>query len=136
VGFVRTFDLRPGRRRRFDAAMVWSAARGGIVDFLGTHHHLAVDLTARVDEHGGLRLLSGEQRFAEGALRCRVPAALTGVAEVHERYDDAAACFRIEVRVTNPRLGPIFGYAGSFTTTMVPAPACRSPRPVRENPRD
>jgi hypothetical protein len=136
VTFVRTFEVAPGRRRRFDATMVWSATRGGIVDFLGTHHHLAVDLAVRVDRHGGLRLRSGEQRLAERGVRCRLPGALTGAADVHEWFDDGAGRFRIEVRVTNPRLGPVFGYSGSFTTTMVRSPMSAALLPVRENPRD
>ncbi|WP_103338648.1 DUF4166 domain-containing protein [Amycolatopsis sp. CA-126428] len=50
VSFVRTFEF-PGRRRRFDAQMVHSTGRG-LVDYLGTHRHLAV--TVRPD--GGFRI--------------------------------------------------------------------------------
>ena len=137
VTFVRTFEMARARRRRFDATMVYSPARGGIVDFLGTHQHLAVDLQVSVDATGGLHIRSGEQRLTEGFVRCRVPAALSGTATLHEWYDDAAARFRIDVRVTNRRLGPIFGYTGSFTarylnTDEAPVPA--AVRPLRENP--
>ena len=59
VTWVRTFDS--SRRRRFDAYMIFSEERNRIVDFLGTHEHLAVDIDLRVDEQGGLRLRSGEQ---------------------------------------------------------------------------
>ena len=38
----------------------------------------------------------------------------TGVADVHEWYDDETRQFRIEVRVSNPRWGPLFGYRGHF----------------------
>jgi hypothetical protein len=139
VTFVRTFDVAARRRRRFDATMVYSAARGGIVDYLGTHQHLAVDLSVRVDETGGLHIRSGDQRLTEGLLRCRVPAAISGTAELHEWYDDATGRLRIHVRVTNKRYGPIFGYDGSFTTryvdtTLAPVPA--AVRPLRENPYD
>ena len=36
-----------------------SQERARIVDYLGTHQHLAVDLELSVDERGGLRLRSG-----------------------------------------------------------------------------
>ena len=42
VSWIRTFQSR--RTRRFDAYMVYSDARRRIVDYLGSHEHLAVDL--------------------------------------------------------------------------------------------
>src|SRR5207302_4650604 len=67
VTWVRTFKNRRGRR--FDATMINSGRRGLIVDYLGTHQHLAVDIHLSVDEKTkGLRLRSGEQRFYEGKL--------------------------------------------------------------------
>jgi len=68
-----------------------------------------------------------------------VPAALSGTATLYEWYDETAARFRIDVRVTNRRLGPIFGYTGSFTTRYVDtneAPVPAAVRPLRENPND
>lgn len=112
VTWVRTFNT--ARRRRFDAYMIWSEQRGCIVDYLGTHQHLAVDLELSVAENGGIRIRSGEQRFYEGPVAFRFPMGLSGVAEVCEWYDDAAKCFRISVQVTNRRWGPLFGYNGSF----------------------
>ena len=113
VTWVRTFQTKVVRR--FDAYMVWSEKRGCIVDYLGTHQHLAVDLELSVSEMGGLRLRSGEQRFYEGPVAFRFPAFGSGVAEVHEFFDDLAGCFRIEVVVRNPHFGPLFGYSGQFT---------------------
>jgi hypothetical protein len=112
VTWVRTFDAR--RRRRFDAYMMYSDQRGCIVDYLGTHQHLAVDLELSVDERGGLRIRSGEQRFYEGPVSFRFPMLFSGVADVCEWYDDAAGRFRIEVSVSNRRWGPLFGYRGAF----------------------
>ncbi|WP_017591890.1 DUF4166 domain-containing protein [Nocardiopsis potens] len=137
VTFVRTF-LLPGRPRRFDAAMVYSPERGCIVDYLGTHHHLACDLFPEPDGRGGLVIRSGPLRFREGPLDAGVPAPLGGAAEVRERYDERAGRFRISVRVTNPLLGPVFGYQGSFTaehprTGRRPLPARL--RPAREEAR-
>ncbi|MFG1823260.1 DUF4166 domain-containing protein [Microbispora bryophytorum] len=117
VSFVRTFDL-PGRPRRFDAQMVHDPAKG-IVDYLGSHQHLAVDLDFQVDERGGLVIRSGGFRLHEGRLSCRLPALVTGTAVVRESYDDEAGEFRIGVTVSHPRLGPMFGYWGAFQVYYV-----------------
>ena len=112
VTWVRTFETR--KRRRFDAYMIWSQRRGCIVDYLGTHQHLAVDLDVRVGENGGIRIRSGEQRFYEGPVGFKFPLLFSGVADVCEWYDDAAQCFRITVSAENHRWGKLFGYEGSF----------------------
>ncbi|MFI5838795.1 DUF4166 domain-containing protein [Catenuloplanes sp. NPDC051500] len=133
--FVRTFEVAPGRRRRFDATMVWSERRQVLVDYLGTHQHLAVDLHLSVDAAGGLHIRGGEQRF-RGGVRC--PRLLSGDASVHEWFDDDAGHFRITVDVVNRRLGPLFGYSGSFTNHYADAgaPVPAAVRPLRENPRE
>jgi hypothetical protein len=80
VTWIRTF-FGP-RTRRFDAYMTYSERRGQVVDYLGTHQHLAVDIDLSVDERGGLRLRSAEQRFYEGPIASRFPMILSGIAEV------------------------------------------------------
>ncbi|MEN3538355.1 DUF4166 domain-containing protein [Microbispora sp. ZYX-F-249] len=117
VSFVRTFDL-PRKRRRFDAQMVYDPARG-IVDYLGSHQHLAVDLDLQVDERGGMVIRSGGFRFHEGWFSCRLPKAATGTAVVRESYDDEAGEFRVGVTVSHSRLGPMFGYWGAFRARYV-----------------
>jgi hypothetical protein len=112
VTWLRTFQTR--RIRRFDAYMIYSERRGRIVDYLGSHQHLAVDIDVCVDERRGLHLRSSEQRFYEGPLAFRFPLLFSGAADVHEWYDDEAHLFRIDVRVSNPRWGPLFGYRGHF----------------------
>jgi hypothetical protein len=130
VAWARRFEL-PGKCRAFDATMVYSAARGVVVDYLGTRQHLAVDLHMSVGDQGELRLRSGEQRFYEGFLGFRFPMAISGFAEVSERWDEAAECFRIEVAVRNRRFGPLFGYRGSFTVSERPCPPEEIPLDVR-----
>lgn len=125
VTWIRTFGTR--RPRRFDAYMIHSRQRRKIVDYLGTHQHLAVDLDLSVDERGGLRLRSGEQRFYEGILGFRFPLFFSGIADVCEWYDDTIAKFRIEVRVTNRFWGQLFGYRGTFDVDW---------QPVRDVPAD
>lgn len=136
VTFVRTFDVRAGLRRRFDATMIYSEARGAIVDYLGTHQHIAVDLHLDVDRRGGLHIRSGEQRFRMGGLDFVLPQALTGTADLHEWYDDNEECFRIRVTVSNPRFGPIFGYHGRFTAQYVDTPVPATVKPYREEARE
>ncbi|GLW96064.1 DUF4166 domain-containing protein [Microtetraspora sp. NBRC 16547] len=118
VTFVRTFHL-PGRQRRFDATMVYDHQRSRIVDYLGSHQHIATDLDFWADEHGGLVIRSGDHRLHERWLSCRVPELLAGTAEVRESYDDEAGRFRIQVTVVNRRFGPLFGYSGTFTADYV-----------------
>jgi uncharacterized protein DUF4166 len=105
--------------------MIHSQRRNRIVDYLGTHQHLAVDIDISVAPNGGLRLQSGEQRFYEGLIGFRFPMLFSGCADVCEWYDDQSRCFRIEVAVKNRRWGPLFGYSGTFqvdwqTTTKLP----------------
>lgn len=119
VTWHRRFDFGH-RTRTFDATMIHSAERATIVDYLGNHQHLATDLACRVDPDGGINFTSGEQRVYERGLRFQFPRPLTGHARVREWFDDTADCFRIDVDVTNPIIGHIFGYQGSFTIEHIP----------------
>jgi hypothetical protein len=137
VTWLRTFQTR--RVRRFDAYMIASADQRRIVDYLGSHQHLAVDIDLRVDERGGLRLTSGAQRFYEGPLGFTFPPALSGIAEVCESYDERRDLFRIEVAVRNQRFGPLFGYRGTFAVEWRPMPPDQIPahaKPRREERRE
>jgi len=136
VTWARTFDL-PRRTRRFDATMTWSEQRSCIVDYLGTHQHLAVDLHASVDGEGGIRFRSGEQRFYERRIAFRFPLVLSGAAEVREWYDDEEQRFRISVEVGNARFGRLFGYRGWFHAEELPcSDVPRHVKPVREEQRE
>jgi Domain of unknown function (DUF4166) len=137
VTWLRTFRIR--RVRRFDAYMLHSQKRHKLVDYLGTHQHLAVDIDLSVDSRGGLKLHSGEQRFYEGVVGFRFPMLFSGVAEVCEWYDDAAKRFRIEVDVRNRTWGKLFGYCGSFDVDWVPMTPDQIPahaKPLREEWRE
>jgi hypothetical protein len=120
VTWVRTFHTR--RTRRFDAYMIHSAQRRCVVDYMGTHQHLAVDLHLSVDPATcGLRLRSAAQRFYEGPIAFRFPMYFSGVADVCEWFDDDTGQFQIQVDVTNPTWGPLFGYRGSFDVQWIDA---------------
>ena len=137
VTWVRTFAAR--KRRRFDAYMIWSETRGRIVDYLGSHQHLAVDLELSVTDKGGLQIRSGEQRFYEGIVGFKFPQFFSGVADVCEWYDDKEQCFRIEVNAANRTWGPLFGYSGRFQVEWLVAPQDSPPQsvlPRRIEPRE
>lgn len=137
VTWVRTFESR--RQRRFDAYMIYSEQQGKIVDYLGSHEHLAVDIELRVDNEGGLCLRSGAQRFYEGPLAFRFPLAFSGIADVREWYDEAASCFRISVDVRNRIWGRLFGYRGSFVVDWLPVEPGQVPArllPARQERRE
>lgn len=136
--WVRKFVV-DGKERRFDATMIYSEQRKRIVDYLGTHQHLAVDLDMSVAENGGLALHSGEQRFYEWQWGFRFPLFFSGVADVCEWYEPEHERFRIRVEVRNPFWGPLFGYHGWFTieeracsSTEVP----KEVKPMREERRE
>ena len=118
ISWIRTF--RTNVTRRFDAYMIFSKDRDCIVDYLGTHQHLAVDIDLSVDERGGLRLRSGSQRFYEGPVGFRFPMLFSGIADVCEWFDEDDQRFHIEVSVRNSVWGPLFGYRGSFQVEWVP----------------
>jgi hypothetical protein len=138
VTFVRTLEVNPGKTRRFDATMIYSPETGGIIDYLGTHQHLATGLTLQVLDDGSLHLRSTGQRFYEGFIGFRFPPALTGTAELYESYDDLRQVFTIQMQVRNPVFGFLFGYRGEFTCAFPPVQGDGTPshlKPVREEKR-
>ena len=100
--------------------------RGRVLDFLGTHQHLAVEL--RDARRRRRRPAHPHRRAAgrRGVLDVRLPAPCQRYAEVHEWFDDRTRRFRIDVRVTNRHFGPVFGYRGSFVVTDTSTPARRA----------
>jgi hypothetical protein len=135
--WIRTFQTR--RTRRFDAYMIYSEARRGIVDYLGSHQHLAVDLHLSVAPNGGLDVRSTAQRLYEGWIGFSFPMIFSGYANVREWFDDAAQKFRIDVNVGNSVWGPLFGYHGAFEVEWRPMAPSEIPphiKPMREEKRE
>ncbi|GAA1494447.1 DUF4166 domain-containing protein [Curtobacterium herbarum] len=129
VTFVRTYTVCSGRTARFDATMV--LVDGRVLDYLGSHQHLAVDLDLAVDERGGLVLTSDAQRFHEGPLSFRFPMLFSGRAILREWWSDDDRSFHVDLEVHNRLFGFLFGYRGSFTCEWVPA----TDAPERLKPR-
>jgi hypothetical protein len=137
VTWIRTFESR--RRRRFDAYMIYSEERGRIVDYLGSHEHLAVDIDLSVDEQGGLCLRSGAQRFYEGPVSFRFPILFSGIADVREWFDEKSNAFRISVDVRNRVWGRLFGYRGRFNVdwkSVKPGEIPKHVVPLRQERRE
>ena len=134
VTFVREYRM-PRALRRFDATMI-TGPDGRIVDYLGTHQHLAVDLDLAVEPDGSLLLRSGEQRFYAGPLGFDFPMLFSGHAELREAYDDDAGVYRVRLEVRNRFFGFLFGYEGEFRCEF---PAAQEPPerllPVRHERR-
>jgi hypothetical protein len=118
ITFAREYQIRR-RPSRFDATMVLEDGR--VVDYLGTHQHLAVDLELTVTGEGSLRLTSHGQRFYEGPVGFRFPLLLSGEAVLLESYDDDAEVYRVHLEVRNRVFGFLFGYTGEFRCEFVPA---------------
>jgi hypothetical protein len=126
------------RQRRFDETMIFSAERGCLVVYAGTHQHLAVDLFAKPGLDGELVFTTGEQRLYERGLAVRFPLLFSGTAAVVERVNEADDRFEVDVEIRNALLGRIFGYRGSFRGGVEPCPGAKVPRnvmPVREEAR-
>jgi hypothetical protein len=119
VTFVRTYTTKPGRTARFDATMV--LVDGRVLDYLGSHQHLAVDLDLAVDDRGGLVLTSDAQRFYEGPVAFRFPMLFSGRATLHEWWSDDDQAFHVDMEVRNRVFGFLFGYRGTFTCEWIPA---------------
>lgn len=139
VTWVRKYHF-PNRERRFDATMIYSNKRKRIVDYLGTHQHLAVDIEITVAENGGLNLTSGEQRFYEGIICFKFPMLFSGKANVCEWFDDREQKFKISVVVTNKTWGNLFGYEGTFEAEYIPVNSItdipKDVLPIREEIRE
>ncbi|MHC5795897.1 DUF4166 domain-containing protein [Lacisediminihabitans sp. FW035] len=134
VTFVRQYRVRR-TPSRFDATMILSGGR--VLDYLGTHQHLAVDLDIDVDDDGSLRLVSNAQRFYDGRfIGFRFPLLFSGRAQVLERFDDVAGVYRIRMEVHNRVFGFLFGYEGEFTCEFPAATdAPQRLKPVRHERR-
>ena len=139
ITWVRRYQF-PNRERRFDATMIYSQERKRIVDYLGTHQHLAVDIEMSVAKNGGIKLRSGEQRFYEGILGFKFSMMFSGDATVCEWYDDKEQKFKISVVVSNKRYGKLFGYEGTFEVEYISVDSItdipKDVLPIREEIRE
>jgi hypothetical protein len=106
----RTFAF--ARERRFNATMAFEGS--SVIERLGPRGMLEVPWNLRVQSADAIQITTGETRLHIGRLRLRFPRWLrfkVGAvqrARRHGRMD-------LDLVVTHPRLGRIFGYSGTFT---------------------
>ncbi|MDQ1745693.1 MAG: hypothetical protein QOE23_4032 [Pseudonocardiales bacterium] len=133
ITFVREYRIRR-RPSRFDATMI--VDNGRVIDYLGTHQHLAVDLDLRVSGDGSLLLTTHGQRFYEGPVGFRFPLLFSGEATLHESFDDTDEVYRVKLEVRNQVFGFLFGYEGWFRCEYLPATGAPADlKPVRHERR-
>ncbi|MBH0023331.1 DUF4166 domain-containing protein [Salinibacterium sp. SWN248] len=136
VTFVREYMVRT-KPTRFDATMILNTAGDRIIDYLGTHQHLAVDLNLEVTADGSLHLRSDAQRFYEGPIAFRFPMLFSGRAELTESFDAETNEFVIALEIHNRTFGFLFGYAGRFMCEFPSATdAPERLKPVRHERRE
>ncbi|WP_010203717.1 DUF4166 domain-containing protein [Salinibacterium sp. PAMC 21357] len=136
VTFVREYTVR-AKPTRFDATMTLNTAGDRIIDYLGTHQHLAVDLDLTVTDDGSLNLKSDAQRFYEGPIAFRFPMLFSGRADLTESFDDETDEFVIALKIHNRTFGFLFGYAGRFMCEFPAATdAPERLKPVRHERRE
>lgn len=109
----RAFDFGDVTRR-FDSLTVWDDAHDRLFDFLGRDGLLASVLRPRVAD-GALVVEGGRQWFRLGGRYVPIPGPLAAGVTVRDRYDDGDARFHVDATVTNPIVGRILGYRGTFT---------------------
>lgn len=136
--WLREFEIG-SVRRRFDETLVYSERRQRAVVYAGTHQHLAVELELGADDDGAFRLRTAAQRLYEWRVGIKIPLLFSGSADVRESYSDERERYEVEVNISNPLWGRIFGYRGWFTLDLQPCRAADIPRdamPVREEWRE
>ncbi len=127
--YSRRFQLG-SKVARFDDTMIFSEARGCIVNYLGSHQDIAAELHCEVIDGGGIRMLGGDQRVYQGRLGFRLPALLAAKAEVIETFDEANVRFTISVEIVASKAS-LFSYRGWFNLAEVAFDAAEIPSGVR-----
>ncbi len=107
----RTFETDPPRE--FVDTLRWNSARGCITDLFGRRGHVAADLRVRADD-GALALSIGTQWLRAGDTYVALPDPLSVDGQLRDWYDDESDRFRVAAEITNPLIGTVFGYTGTF----------------------
>ncbi|HVS07356.1 MAG TPA: DUF4166 domain-containing protein [Candidatus Dormibacteraeota bacterium] len=106
----RTFAF--ARERRFNATMAYEGS--SVIERLGPRGILQVPWHLRVQSRDAIQITTGETCLRIGGLRLRFPRWLrfqVGALQ-HARPNGR---MELDLVVTHPRLGRIFGYSGTFT---------------------
>ena len=120
----RRFETDPPRE--FVDTLRWNPERGCLTDCFGRHGVVVADVHLSV-EGGVLALEIGDQWLRASDRYLRLPGVMTAGGTLRDRYDDDAGEFRVAAEITNPLVGPVFGYRGSFDSEFRAIPAERTP---------
>jgi Domain of unknown function (DUF4166) len=106
----RTFAF--ARERRFNATMAFEGS--SVIERLGPRGMLEVPWHLRVQSADAIQITTGETRLRVGGLRLRFPRWLRFTVGALQRARPRGR-MDLDLVVTHPRLGRIFGYSGTFT---------------------
>lgn len=107
----REFETDPPRE--FVDTLRWNPDRECITDFMGRSGYLATDLHLRAVE-GDLVLDIGSQWLRARGRYLPLPGPLAAAGTLRDWYDDEADTFCVAAEITNPLLGAVFAYDGTF----------------------
>ncbi|MFA9559732.1 DUF4166 domain-containing protein [Evansella sp. AB-rgal1] len=113
VSWVRRFGF-PKKTRAFDATMVYSEKRKGIIDYLGNRQGLVSPLFFRVTKTGGLEITSDRAYFVYKGKRVVAPKWASPYATICEEVNKENGEITIHVLVEHPVFGKLVEYKGSF----------------------
>ncbi|PDY42181.1 hypothetical protein COO17_08445 [Bacillus wiedmannii] len=113
VQWNRTFYFH-NKKRYFNAIMQMDEENNEILDYFGEPQILVSTLNFHIDEVGAMHISSKKQWFYMFERKVPLPRFLYGEANIVESYDETLQCFRIHVQVSNPLIGSLFSYKGTF----------------------
>jgi hypothetical protein len=106
--------------RRFVDTLRWNPHRDSVVDLLGWHGRLAVEIDLAVtgsDGDGTLELTLGPGWLRHGDHFVRLPEALSVRGTLRDWYAQETDRLAVAAEVSNPLVGDVFGYRGQFETS-------------------
>jgi small multidrug resistance pump len=109
IAWRRTFLF--AKTRRFDATMTYQR-RLGIVERLGPRGVIEVPWLVHSLARDTIEITTGRLRLRAGRLQLPIPGVLQVAVRAVERATGNAV--HIDLTVTHPVLGPVFGYDGTF----------------------
>lgn len=110
---IRTFEFRGGPQSFVDVLRP-GAEPGTLQNVLGKAGRVELELKCGVTDRGFLNLKSRRAWLRIAGLRIPLPGLLSVQADVIDGYDDATERHTIHATVTNPIMGTVLEYRGSF----------------------
>jgi hypothetical protein len=106
--------FRFGRVRRFDATLAFDARSNRVIELFGPRGFLAFVWEVRFRPPGRVEVWSSEALLRVRGRRIPLPRWLAVQGRAVEVATPAGDGLRIELVVSHPWLGPVFGYHGEF----------------------